>query len=311
MNDRSKIHARHWLRLSIEAPPEYVEPLTHLFNLHCEGTASVERPGGFNPDESEAPDPAAWVTIRGWLPIDPTTESRRTAIDVGVRLIRHLVDLPELEEREVSDDEWRNQRFEPIRVGTNLVIVPRSAEFTRQDSDIVIELEPGLAFGTGHHPTTLMCLEEIEATVSPGSRFLDVGCGSGVLSIAALALGAEHAVGLDIDDDAVISSRANLEVAGFSERSTVLRGSVPHDGVPEGVFDVVAANIAANVLIKLAEALVATVSGDGVIITSGVLDTRLDEVISAFESAGGVIESTRQIEDWTATRFIRASQGIS
>ena len=306
MNDRSQAHARHWLQLSIEAPPEYVEPLTHLFNLHGEGTASVERPGGFNPDEGEAPNPAAWVTIRGWLPIDPTTESRRTAIDVGVRLIRHLVDLPELEEREVSDDEWRNQTFEPIRVGTNLVIVPRSAEFTGRDSDIVIELEPGLAFGTGHHPTTLMCLEEIEATVSPGSRFLDVGCGSGVLSIAALALGAEHAVGLDIDDDAVVSSQANLEAAGFADRSTVLRGSVPHDGVAEGVFDVVAANIAANVLIKLAEALVATVTNDGVIITSGVLDTRLDEVISAFESAGGVVQSSRQIEDWTATRFIRA-----
>ena len=126
---------------------------------------------------------------------------------------------------------------------------------------------PQLAFGTGHHPTTLMCLEEIEDAVKPGSRFLDVGCGSGVLSVAALALGAEHAVGLDIDDDAVVSSKANLEAAGFSERSTVLRGSVPHEGISDGDFDVVAANIAANVLIKLAAALLAAVSEDGVIIT--------------------------------------------
>lgn len=295
-----------WLQLSIKAPPEYVEPLTHLFNLHGEGSASVERQGGYNPDEGESPDPTAWVTIRGWLPLDPTTESRRTAIDVGVRLIRHFVPLPELEGHEISDDEWRNQKFEPIRIGKNLVILPRSASFTREKSDVVIELEPGMAFGTGHHPTTLMCLEEIEEVVKPGDRFLDVGCGSGVLSIAALTLGAKSAVGLDIEDDAVVSSKANLEAAGFSAQSTILNGSIPHDEVPEGAFDVVGANIAANVLIRLAEPLIRTISDDGVIITSGVLETRLDDVIAAFESAGGAVQSGRKIEDWTATRIVRA-----
>lgn len=297
-----------WLQLSIKAPPEYVEPLTHLFNTHGEGSASVERPGGFNPDEGESPDPTAWVTIRGWLPLDPTTQSRRTAIDVGVRLVRHLVDLPELEEIEVSDDEWRNQKFEPIKVGENLVIVPRSTEYTSQPDDVIIELEPGLAFGTGHHPTTLMCLEEIEKVVKPGDRFLDVGCGSGVLSIAALALGASHAVGLDIEPDAVSSSLANLEEAGFTDQSTILEGSIPHSQVPAGQFDVVGANIAANVLIALAEPLIASVVDDGVIITSGVLETRLDDVIAAFKEVGGEVQSSRQIEDWTATRISRSSK---
>ncbi|MEE8045503.1 MAG: 50S ribosomal protein L11 methyltransferase [Dehalococcoidia bacterium] len=296
-----------WLQLSINAPPEYVEPLTHLFNTHGEGSAAVERPGGYNPDEGESPDPTAWVTIRGWLPLDPTTESRKTAIDVGVRLIRHLVDLPEIEELEVSDDEWRNQKFEPIRIGSRLVIVPRSVEFERKPMDVVIELEPGLAFGTGHHPTTLMCLEEIEKVLKPGDRFLDVGCGSGVLSIAALALGAEHAVGLDIEHDAVISSKANLAEAGFSDKSTIFAGSIPHNDVPDGGFDVVGANIAANVLIVLAEPLIASLSADGVIITSGVLDTRLDDVVAAFEAVGGEVQSTRKIEDWTATRIVHAS----
>lgn len=296
-----------WLQLSIKAPPEYVEPLTHLFNIHGEGSASVEQPGGYNPDEGEQPDPTAWVTIRGWLPIDATTESRKTAIDVGVRLIRHLIELPEIEEIEVSDDEWRNQKFDPIKVGKRLVIVPRSAKYESQPSDVVIELEPGLAFGTGHHPTTLMCLEEIEKAVKPGDRFLDVGCGSGVLSIAALALGAEHATGLDIEDDAVRSSITNLEEAGFTQQSTILAGSIPHEQVPDGGFDVVGANIAANVLIMLAEPLMASVADDGVIITSGVLETRLDDVIAAFEAVGGSVESSRKIEDWTATRITRAS----
>ncbi len=295
-----------WLQLSIQAPPEYAEPLIHLFNMHGEGSASVEGGGGYNPDEGEKPDPEAWVTIKGWLPIDATTQSRKTAIDVGVRLVRHLVELPEIEERKVSEDEWRNQKFEPIKVGNNLVILPRSADYDREPNDIVVELEPGLAFGTGHHPTTLMCLEEIEKVVKPGDQFLDVGCGSGVLSIAALALGAEHAVGLDIEDDAVTSSLANLEAASYAYQSTILSGSIPHPQVPDRQFDVVSANIAANVLIALAEPLIATVTDDGVIVTSGVLESRLSDVIEAFETVGGEVESSRQIEDWTAALITRA-----
>lgn len=295
-----------WLQISIISPPEYVEPLTHLFNLHGEGSASIEHPGGYNPDEGEIPDPTDWVAIKGWLPFDKTTSSRKTAINVGVRLIRHFVDLPEIEEREVNDEEWRNQKFKPIRIGTNLVIVPKSAEFTGKTSDVVITLEPGLAFGTGHHPTTRMCLEEIETIVKPNDRFLDVGCGSGVLSVAALALGAQHAIGVDIENDAVNASIRNLNDAGFSAQSTILSGEFPQDKITNGDFDVVVANIAANVLIKNAEALVAAVAEDGVIITSGVLKTRVNDVVSTFESAGGKVQSTRQIEDWTTTLVTRS-----
>ena len=153
-----------WLQISITSPSEYVEPLTHLFNLHGEGSASVEHPGGYNPDEGETSNPNEWITIKGWLPFDATTDSRKTSIDVGVRLIRHFVDLPEIEEQEVNDEEWRNQKFEPIRIGKNLVVVPKSADFNRKNSDVVITLEPGLAFGTGHHPTTRMCLEAVSYT---------------------------------------------------------------------------------------------------------------------------------------------------
>lgn len=294
-----------WLQISITAPPEYVEPLTYLFNLHGESSASVERPGGFNPDEGEGPDPSEWVIIRSWLPKDHTTDSRRTAIEVGLRLIRHLVELPELEEIEVCDNEWRNQRFEPVRVGTNLVIVPRSTNFHPRSGDVVIELEPGLAFGTGHHPTTVMCLEEIEKIVKPGDRFLDVGCGSGVLSIAALAMGAGHAVGLDIDNEAVTSAKNNIKEAGFSDSARVLSGSVPHIDLANASFEVVGANIAANVLIDLSDTLVSTITENGIIIASGVLVSRLDAVVTAFVSAGGTVQSTRRIDDWTMVLITR------
>ncbi len=216
------------------------------------------------------------------------------------------MDLPEIEEREVNDEEWRNQKFKPIRIGTNLMIVPKSAEFTGKTSDVVITLEPVLAFGTGHHPTTRMCLEEIETTVKPNDRFLDVGCGSGVLSIAALALGAQHAIGVDIENDAVNAAIRNLNDAGFSAQSTILSGELPQDKITDGDFDVVVANIAANVLIKNAESLVAAAAEDGVIIASGMLKTRVDDVVSAFESAGGKVQSTRQIEDWITTLITRS-----
>jgi ribosomal protein L11 methyltransferase len=186
------------------------------------------------------------------------------------------------------------------------MIVPKSAGFTGKTSDVVITLEPGLAFGTGHHPTTRMCLEEIETTVKPNDRFLDVGCGSGVLSIAALALGAQHAIGVDIENDAVNAAIRNLNDAGFSAQSTILSGELPQDKITDGDFDVVVANIAANVLIKNAESLIAAAAEDGVIIASGMLKTRVDDVVSAFESAGGKVQSTRQIEDWITTLITRS-----
>tara|TARA_Y100000588_G_scaffold381214_1_gene466458 strand:- start:965 stop:1861 length:897 start_codon:yes stop_codon:yes gene_type:complete len=295
-----------WLQISIKSPPEYVEPLTHLFNLHGEGSASVEHPGGYNPDEGETPNPTDWITIKGWLPFDETTESRKTAIDVGIRLIRHFVELPKIKQQEVNDEQWRNQKFAPIRIGKNLVILPRSADFKKKKSDVLITLEPGLAFGTGHHPTTRMCLEEIEKIIKPNDRILDVGCGSGILSIAALALGAQHATGMDIENDAVNASIRNVKDAGFLSQSTILSGSFPHDELTSGDFDIVVANIAANVLIKLADAIVATVAEDGIIIISGVLKTRINDVISAFEFAGGKVQSRRQLEDWTTTLIKRS-----
>jgi len=151
-----------------------------------------------------------------------------------------------------------------------------------------------------------MCLEEIEKIIKPNDRVLDVGCGSGILSIAALALGAQHAIGIDIENDAVNASMRNVKDAGFVSQSTILSGSFPHDEVTDGDFDVVVANIAANVLITLAETLVATVAENGIIITSGVLKTRINDVVSAFEFAGGEVRSTRQIEDWTTTLIARA-----
>lgn len=295
-----------WLELSIEAPGEYAEPLVHLFARHGDGRVAVEQAGGFNPDEGEGPPADSPVKVRGWLPLDATTQSRKAMIDVGLRLVSHLYALPSLEEREVNDDSWRNQRFEPVRVGRRLLIAPPGSRFTRRPRDIVIPLEPGMAFGTGHHPTTRMCLAALERLVRPGDVVLDLGCGSGVLSIAALKLGAARVVCLDIDAEAVGATRANLERAGVSARAAAATGSLPHDFAPAGGFDITCANISANVVISLASLLVGSLRPEGTLMASGVLDERSGEVEAAVRSARGVIASAGQTGEWLAYEVRRA-----
>ena len=287
-----------WLELSIDAPGEYAEPIVHLFTKHAEGGAVVELAGGFNPDEGESPDAGGPATIRAYLPVDSTTKSRKVMIDVGLRLIAYLCPLPPVREREVDESEWRNQKFDPVRVGKRLVIAPPGSDVTTGPGDIVIPLEPGMAFGTGHHPTTAMVLQAMESASLDGVTVLDAGCGSGILSIAAVKLGASEVVGIDVDEDAVRSSTANLARAEVSDAARVIHTTLPSPGVPNGHFDFVLANISANVLITLATHLLDALKPGGTLIGSGVLDTRWDEVKAGFEEAGATITETVQTGDW-------------
>lgn len=288
-----------WTELSIEVPGEYAEPVSHLFSRHGEGAAVVEMPGGFNPDEGEAPPIGAPVIVRTYIPEDATAAGRMTMIDVGLRLIAYLCPLPELEVRRVDDEEWKNQRFEPIRVGRHLVIAPPGSTLDLGPSDIAIPLEPGLAFGTGHHPTTAMVLGAMEEAELTGATVLDAGCGSGILSIAAIMLGAKRAVAFDVEDDSVRSTTQNAARAGVSSQITVVHGSLPDDRIEPGAFDFVFANISANVLKLLSAHLLATLNQNGAVIASGVLEERYAEVEAAFKSAGGAVFDKKITGDWT------------
>ena len=295
-----------WIELSIEVPGEYAEPVSHLFSKHGEGAAVVEMRGGYNPDEGESPPLDAPVIVKTYLPDDPTTAGRKTMIDVGLKLINYLCPLPELILRVVEDSEWKNQTFEPIRVGRRLVITPPGTENVLRPGDLAIPLEPGLAFGTGHHPTTAMVLAAMEDSAMEGASVLDAGCGSGILSIAAIKLGAKHATAIDMEEDSFRSSRQNCERAGVAGSVDVLLGTLPHDEVRAGSFDFILANISANVLKLLSEHLMAALNTGGVIIASGVLQDRFDEVKSAFTAVGGVVSEKRVTGDWTCFKVRRA-----
>ena len=202
-----------WVELSIDTPSEFVEPLTQVFTEHGEGGVAIELPAGHNPDEGEeAPIPER-VTVTTYIPHDNRLEGRYARIDTAVRLVAYIGDVSELRVRVVEEEEWQDawkEHFHALRIGTRTVIVPTWRTYEPREDDVVITIDPGMAFGTGHHPTTRMCLELLEMHVEQGDRVLDLGCGSGVLSIAAAKLGASDVLGLEIDPTAARVAERNV-----------------------------------------------------------------------------------------------------
>ncbi len=191
---------------------------------------------------------------------------------------------------------WKKY-FKPIPVGKKLLIRPIWEENFDADGRIVLDLEPGLAFGTGTHETTRLCLELLEKYISPGCEFLDMGCGSGILSVAALLLGAKSAVGVDIDPLAVKTAVENAKSNGVEERFTGICGNLA-DKV-SGKFQVVAANIVADIVILLSKDAPRFLEKDSVYIVSGIIDAREDNVLSALSDTFTVLER-REEKGWVA-----------
>ena len=199
-----------------------------------------------------------------------------------------------------KNEDWENnwkQYFHPMPVGEKLLIRPTwEDEFDAGDRK-VLNIEPGLAFGTGSHETTKLCLETLEKHISKGKTVLDIGCGSGILSIAALLLGAEKAVGVDIDALAVKTAIENGEVNNLRQPElTVLQGNLT-DKV-SGKFDVVVANIVADVIIMFCKDVADFMKDDALFITSGIIDTREQDVIDAFDKYGFEIQARHTKNGW-------------
>ncbi len=198
-------------------------------------------------------------------------------------------------------EDWLNnwkKYFKPIPVGEKLLIRPIwEEEFANPQNRKVLDLEPGLAFGTGTHETTRLCMELIEKYIHAGDTFLDVGCGSGILSIAALLLGANSAIGVDIDALAVKTAVENAEFNHVAEKFTGVCGSMTEK--IDGKFAVIAANIVADVIIPLSSDIPAFMNADTVYIISGIIDTREDDVLAVITERFEIIER-REERGWVA-----------
>ena len=292
-----------WVELSIDTPAEFVEPLTQVFTEHGEGGVAIELPAGHNPDEGEAAPPPDRVTVTTYIPHDNRLEQRYARIDTAVRLIAHVGDVSELRVRVVEEAEWQDswkEHFHVLRVGVRTVIVPTWRTYEPQKDDIVISIDPGMAFGTGHHPTTRMCLELVEQHVQSGDAVLDLGCGSGILSIAAAKLGASNVFGLEIDPLAATVAVQNVKGNGVQDVVSTEEATLPHPHVAENGYDLLVANVSAKVITELADHIVRSVRSGGTLIFSGILDKQKPEVIERMVSLGVQFEDGLTDADWVA-----------
>ena len=206
----------------------------------------------------------------------------------------------------VRDEDWENnwkQYYKPLAIGEKLLVVPEWLNPENPENRVVVLLDPGMIFGTGAHASTQMCMRELERAIQGGEQVLDLGSGSGILSITAVLLGAAHATGVDIDPKAEDIARENAAINQiFSDRFTAVTGDVIGDRAMmeslKGHYDVVLANIVADVIIPLSRVVPEFLQEDSIFICSGILNTRLDEVLAALEKNGLQILSSEQQEDW-------------
>jgi ribosomal protein L11 methyltransferase len=303
-----------WLELAVEADIEAVEAVSEILGRVASGGTTVE-PAFDLVDEGLGArvDPTRPAVVRGYVPARDASAAEAAAAETAEAL-GHLQafglrTIGELRTRIVHEADWAEAwkaHFPVLRVGRRLVIRPTWRRHRCEPDDIVLALDPGMAFGTGLHPTTRLCLAALE-TLSDrgavdGARVLDVGCGSGILAIAAVKLGASRALGVDTDPIAIESTLANARRNRLTRRIRARVGSLPSVEPP---FDVVLANLIAGVLVPLAGALLAELRPGGTLLASGIFIDREGEVRSAFEAAGLVIGERTAEGEWLALAATR------
>ena len=220
--------------------------------------------------------------------------------------------IAQVSQRAVAEEDWAEswkEFFHVERFGQRIVVVPTWRDLSPAPGDVVLMLDPGMAFGTGQHETTRMCVEAIEHAVRPGVRVLDVGCGSGILSLAAAKLGASQVVAVDIDPNCVHVTDENARRNGVEDVVDAYVGD-PADAWPVRIdpssFDVIVVNIIARIIINLADRLAAALAADGRLIVSGIIAEREGEVVAALSSRGLGVASIRAMGEWRCIEAVRA-----
>lgn len=314
-----------WLECSVEVEAEAVESVSELMaQFGYNGGVAVDQPvihGADGPDYQY--DTNRPVTVRTWIPLDESSEESRARLEQALWHLSLLRQVGPLKVTQLEEQMWAEawkRHYTVQRIGKRSVIVPSWHEYTPEPNDIVLKLDPGMAFGTGLHPTTRMCTLLLEEYMPAGTRVMDLGCGSGILAIAAAHLGAKELLAIDTDPIAVEATKINAEINGVLDSMKILEGSLGKGNqlghwlswdvpeVPSGVAidpaslqcDVIAANLIAKVLVYLADDMLTALKPGGLLISSGIIADREDEVALAFVAAGLERVDRRSEGDWVA-----------
>lgn len=304
-----------WSEICIHTTQEAVEPISNI--LHEAGSSGVviEDPLDLTKDWNNeygevyklSPEdyPEEGVNIKAYLPVNSflgeTVEQIKEAIN---NLLLYDIDLGsnKITISEINEEEWATawkKYYKPVKISKRITITPTWEAYEPVDSDeVIIELDPGMAFGTGTHPTTVLCIQAIEKVMTKHNKILDVGTGSGILSIAAARLGAEQVLAVDLDDVAVKAASINVKLNKVQDIVTVKQNNLV-DNIEEPV-DIMIANLLAEIVIRLADGAEQLVKPNGYLIASGIIKTKKQEVKDVLENHHFKIIETLEMEDWIA-----------
>jgi len=305
-----------WLELTISAHREAVEAISGLLSCYAPGGVAIEEPIALLDDGQEyrvLPDEA--VLVRAYLPMDGTEEEKRRSVEEGLWHLGQMLPVYSLDTDVLSEEDWSSawrEHFHVHRVGRRLVIKPSWRDYTQQPGELVIELDPGMAFGTGLHPSTQLCLQELEERMRPGMSVLDVGTGSGILAIAASLLGAQRVLACDVDPVAVDAALKNVKLNGLQDRVDVKLGTLVGENkvLPDGHrYDLIVANIVADTIVELMPEVYTIASAGAIAIFSGIIVDKQDRVADALAKVGFDPVGHRQQGDWVMLVAARPHNG--
>lgn len=298
----------HWLEISVTVDGETAEAVAEVMSRYCPQGVVTEQSVKYN-DAEDLGTPYGPIRVFGYLIVDENLEETKQKVVEGLWHLGQILNVPEPSFRPIEDQDWMvswRKYYQPIEIGRRMLVLPAWID-NYDPNRIPVKIDPSMAFGTGTHPTTQLCMAMIEDYVKPGDNVIDVGCGSGILSIAAKKFGAAKVLAVDIDSASVISTRENSELNELAGQIEIGKGSVTE--ILEGNFSfqiapVVIANILAPVIIHLFDdGLADLISAGGTIILSGILDEQEESVIQAALKKGLTHLETRNINDWVAIRF--------
>ena len=306
----------NWIELSVEVDHEAVEPVVELFSRYGynEGVV-IEEPFTQDRDgDNVRVDVSQPFLIRTFIPQETFDAASLDAIRIGIWHLGRMRGTGELTVETRNEEDWANAwkaHYKPVRVGTRVVARPPWQAYDPEGDDVVVLLDPGMAFGTGTHPTTQIALRLLETLDVAGRTVFDVGTGSGIIAIAAAKLGAGKVDGVDIDAVSVRQAQTNIDLNASRPTVTIWQSAMEPTEEPLLTYDIVVANIIARVLVEISDQIVASVGAAGTLVLSGIIDSKEESVIEHYRALGFEQIERQQIEDWIGHVWRRTHEDAS